>query len=333
MFIKLLKIVSQNMDDKGSEWKVANGRKSGRPKRARPTSKDVILTSTTTTISPTDLEFLAARIRELSQEILSLRFYRDLKSGLKKWLLSNTTSHNEVMEIVAYGIGRPTISTVSQIQLAVLFLLKSDILISDHSVSSYEPSADVSDLKLFELLGIHNLRTNEECRRSVCPSGPTLFFMPHCAHRMYSNVLWANWKYECMRDVAILGNSFDKYSMGLRKEDPSDCVAAVSSSSSFTEEIVLPFPLLKEDDCVEEYFNDSSGTLSFQVQQVYKAFSDTSLMFFLNAAEMNKMGVFESVPPIESSAEATTMWDQELIRADATTVQVTEEEDLIETKS
>ena len=85
--------------------------------------------------------------------------------------------------------------------------------------------------------------------------------------------------------------------------------------------------------CVEEYFDDSSGTLSFQVQQVYKAFSDTSLMFFLNAAEMNKMGVFESVPPIESSAAATTMWDQELIRADATTVQVTEEEDLIETKS
>jgi hypothetical protein len=45
------------------------------------------------------------------------------------------------------------------------------------------------------------------------PSSTTLFYMPHCPMRLYSNLLWANWKPELMLNgrLIILGNSFTAY--------------------------------------------------------------------------------------------------------------------------
>lgn len=59
-------------------------------------------------------------------------------------------------------------------------------------------------------LGCQMIQENEKGKRSCCrppesdqneaqPSGcrrrPTLFFMPHCPRRLYSNLLWANWSH------------------------------------------------------------------------------------------------------------------------------------------
>ena len=41
----------------------------------------------------------------------------------------------------------------------------------------------------------------------------TLFYMPHCPMRLYSNVLWANWSFDLLLDgrIIIFGNSFEAY--------------------------------------------------------------------------------------------------------------------------
>lgn len=72
----------------------------------------------------------------------------------------------------------------------------------------FDPIMGDLEKALLVKLGCDVLVRNEEGKR-CCGSGttaekeassrgdrqtrPTLFFMPHCPQRLYSNVLWANW--------------------------------------------------------------------------------------------------------------------------------------------
>eukprot|EP00290_Baffinella_frigidus_P025245 CAMPEP_0180254038 /NCGR_PEP_ID=MMETSP0987-20121128/39945_1 /TAXON_ID=697907 /ORGANISM="non described non described, Strain CCMP2293" /LENGTH=65 /DNA_ID=CAMNT_0022222995 /DNA_START=18 /DNA_END=211 /DNA_ORIENTATION=+ len=43
----------------------------------------------------------------------------------------------------------------------------------------------------------------------------TLFYMPHCGRRLYSNVLRANWSPLLLAKAPIFGNSFSEYGLRL----------------------------------------------------------------------------------------------------------------------
>jgi hypothetical protein len=152
------------------EWQVASGRKSRRPKRnnkkknTSSTTSQSKNSSTSVTITKEQIDILANEIIQLSEQIVTTNIYHDLFNATKEWL--NTFNESNMVEIVAYGLGSPTQSINSQIQLACLYRLKCDFL-PLQGVVAYDPTSTVGDLDLCIRLGIENLKLNEECRRKV----------------------------------------------------------------------------------------------------------------------------------------------------------------------
>ena len=293
------------------EWQVASGRKSRRPR----VSKNIPSTPTTSTTSLLNLEPIVVRIRKLADSLSHTVFYRKLSHSIEHWLTTLPPDQRSVVAIVAYGIGKTSTSLASQIQLACLVSLLNDFS-PRLGATSYEPAADVNDLAVCARLHITNVTTNEECRHPTT-AGPTLFFMPHCAHRMYSNVLWSNWNVDLITNVCILGNSFSKYGMALRKEDASNCIAALSA---YTTEVQLHDALCSEEENIQVLVHNVT------IEQLYSAFTDTSTMFYAtnDVPDMNKHGIMDNQPPANPLKAATTVWDQEMVRGSASQVETTE---------
>eukprot|EP00903_Cladosiphon_okamuranus_P019278 g17721.t1 len=73
---------------------------------------------------------------------------------------------------------------------------------------------------------------------------PTLFFMPHCPQRLYSNVLWANWSARGLGSIVILGNKLSSYGDRLldarARSDPTN---AILRAGPLLQDIdLLPYP-------------------------------------------------------------------------------------------
>lgn len=80
--------------------------------------------------------------------------------------------------------------------------------------------------------GVEAIQVNEEGKRVVREDGMTLFYMPHCGHVLYNNVLWANWGPGVSR-VCIVGNSFARI---MRQRECSlhhFCASALTPPPSF----------------------------------------------------------------------------------------------------
>jgi len=94
------------------------------------------------------------------------------------------------------------------------------------TAEAYDPLFDRLDTHLLTLLGWHVLPHNEHGKRPALT--PTLFFMPCCHRRLYSNLLRANWSPACLGNVLLVGNSLRSYEeRALASEkgnDESDCV-------------------------------------------------------------------------------------------------------------
>ncbi|KAI9103093.1 hypothetical protein DFS34DRAFT_607431 [Phlyctochytrium arcticum] len=118
-----------------------------------------------------------------------------------------TTVHPKV-EVVVYGLGS-LLSEVSCWQLALL-LEVMDSLKVHCSRWIYDPVMTESDRLAVERLEFQVIAQNEQAARAALV--PTLFYMPHCGHALYNNVLRANWSPAQLESVVIVGNSFDAYS-------------------------------------------------------------------------------------------------------------------------
>ncbi|CAM9467424.1 unnamed protein product [Hapterophycus canaliculatus] len=108
---------------------------------------------------------------------------------------------------------------------------------------------------------------------------PTLFFMPHCPQRLYSNVLWANWSSRALGSIIILGNKISRY----REDRLLDARARHDPTNA----LLRAGPLLRDIDLQVPY-PTSTGTPedkgmwrrdSQKLPRLERAFNDLALSF------------------------------------------------------
>ncbi|GLC44907.1 sensitivity to red-light reduced protein [Pleodorina starrii] len=94
--------------------------------------------------------------------------------------------------LVVYGLGSPHLSRVSRYQLALVLLLRDQVLLGlTSAVQLYDPAFDEVDRLAFQQLGLQVTEVDEGAARPV--SEPTFFYMPHCEVVLYDALLRANW--------------------------------------------------------------------------------------------------------------------------------------------
>ena len=155
------------------------------------------------------------------------------KSGLFLLILESLGKLNvtHLSEVMSLGIGKVCSSPSSLLQLAVASCFQRNqcstvtpvdernteklLSIGDHEVNEigikdirtsftiYDPMFTTKELRVCEALGFKVSTANLKGKHEAA-SGPTLFFMPHCPHRLYINLLWANWNR--LDNLIILGN-------------------------------------------------------------------------------------------------------------------------------
>ncbi|TPX69628.1 hypothetical protein SpCBS45565_g02266 [Spizellomyces sp. 'palustris'] len=155
------------------------------------------------------------------------------------------------VDCVCYGVGSPVRSATSQYQLMLLLLLREVFELAG-SLYIFDPVMTELDKQVVKLLGFTDIERNERGLRPI--KNPTLFYMPHCGHTLYSNVLRSNWTQAKLSGLMIIGNSFEAYSMiqlssALERKAPYLC-----RSLQVLEELPFPHPFLTGD-----VFNNTSA--------------------------------------------------------------------------
>jgi hypothetical protein len=90
------------------------------------------------------------------------------------------------------------------------------------SIVYYEPFIKTIEREILAHFHVKVLDSNEQGKRRIKRNtredssnfeSSTLFYMPHCPMRLYSNVLWANWREDLILNgsIIIFGNSFRAY--------------------------------------------------------------------------------------------------------------------------
>lgn len=150
------------------------------------------------------------------------------KSGLFESIVESLEKSNftQLSEVVSLGIGKVCSSPSSLLQLAMASSLRkyelssiairstdecdrdqkiAKIILGDDRATCtiYDPMFTAKELKVCEALGFAVSAENLKGKHQAV-SGSTLFFMPHCPHRLYINLLWANWNR--LDNLIILGN-------------------------------------------------------------------------------------------------------------------------------
>mmetsp|Transcript_17842 Transcript_17842/g.21983 ORF Transcript_17842/g.21983 Transcript_17842/m.21983 type:complete len:446 (+) Transcript_17842:404-1741(+) len=124
----------------------------------------------------------------------------------------------------------------------------------------------------------------------------TMFFMPHCSLRLYSNVLWSNWGKESLSRILIVGNSFANYETRLTlssDEDEIDNTNCVLLLRKYVKESKLWQSVSRVKSKIQSREDISNGIL-FE-----RAFNDTSMMSFttLLDGEGDHNKLFQKCPP------------------------------------
>ncbi|RUS16457.1 hypothetical protein BC937DRAFT_91178 [Endogone sp. FLAS-F59071] len=134
-------------------------------------------------------------------------------------------------DIVCYGVGSMHHSRNAQFQFALMLLIREALQHCLYAydqvrgkVYMYDPVMTQIDRELLGHYGVELILENEvvfffclnhlpisqqQAKRVV--SEVTLFYMPHCCKRLYSNLMSANWNPDALEKVVVLGNRFGLY--------------------------------------------------------------------------------------------------------------------------
>jgi len=101
---------------------------------------------------------------------------------------------------------------------------------------------------------------NDFGKRRIKGNNKTLFFLPHCPMRLYSNVVWANWDSDLVRNVVLFGNSFLAYDERIvNSEDRNDATNCIFQTIPYVHELPVLLAASNDDKLrnMEQAFNDS----------------------------------------------------------------------------
>ncbi|XP_077996397.1 SRR1-like protein [Glandiceps talaboti] len=171
----------------------------------------------------------------------------------------DTNENFHVIDIICYGLGNFSTCPIARYQLVFLTLLKT-ILQIPGKCYCYDPRSTSQENDILRKMGFVCIEDNEEGKRKI--THPTLFYMVHCGKPLYNNVLWANWNEEQLKNLIIVGNSFDNYKTRLPSRILHQEVAYISRILPYVKE--FPFDV---DSSYSEVFSDTSVHM-FPVERV-----------------------------------------------------------------
>jgi hypothetical protein len=216
-----------------------------------------------------------AEINELCSALQGTMLYAELQEALA------STSDGIFAEMVLYGLGCIASSHNAKYQFACALLLKQQHVAEAGSMSMFDPDLTEACGTVAKHFGCSIISENESGKRSAVSR--TLFFMPHCPMRLYSNLLWANWGSN-LGHLTIVGNSFDSYCDRTVdpaiKKDETNCLFQLEG---ITTELRLALP--KSSD--------------HRLPHLQTAFNDTSIHIFPPSSleRAAEAGLWDLAPP------------------------------------
>lgn len=224
--------------------------------------------------APTDHGNYPDRESKLMQKMLislrkleDSRFYGAFLNQLQAPTIMNSLirvlGFESTMQMVVYGIGSIESYETPRLQLSLAILMKRKFSWIGE-VEVFDPILSTTEIGVLRSLGCSVLSINERGQRQV--SRPTMFFMPHCEVELHNNLLLANWRVNFLKQIALLGNSFEAYerhAAEFKNSVVADSGNHVLAAQRFTKEA-------KIDVVTEDYFG---------------AFHDLSWHFFNPACE------------------------------------------------
>ncbi len=166
------------------------------------------------------------------------------------------------LDLVVYGVGGFERSLPARLQLACALALHRSPRFRGGALHLFDPVLSAVECAAAAQLGFALLAVNEEGKRRI--AAPTVFFMPHCPMRLYSNVLWANWGAAALARLLLVGNSFEAYVDraaldAAARADASNCVLRASAPAAGLRERRLTRTLPPDEaDWLYAAFNDTS---------------------------------------------------------------------------
>lgn len=141
------------------------------------------------------------------KQIDSLQIFETLMNNYTQKETNRDLQSSVKVDIVAYGLGRIWCCHKSQLQLALILLLKEHYsFIGDMYV--FDPVLTDLEYDAMEKFGCVRIKYNEIGRRHAYR--PTIFYMPHCHPILFDNVLRANIEPWSLGWVTVLGNDIKR---------------------------------------------------------------------------------------------------------------------------
>mmetsp|Transcript_412 Transcript_412/g.913 ORF Transcript_412/g.913 Transcript_412/m.913 type:complete len:230 (-) Transcript_412:42-731(-) len=142
----------------------------------------------------------------------------------------------KISRMVCYGIGNFSVSASSLLQISLALLLKD--FLHPPSSSLFDPVMTGAERQAAESLGF---TIPQEDEVGLCTTdSDSLFFMPHCGRRLYSNVLRANWGPGNLSRLVVIGNSFGAYRMRNLSTDVRTSCCVEKLGEEMVVETLLP---------------------------------------------------------------------------------------------
>ncbi|XP_054813464.1 protein SENSITIVITY TO RED LIGHT REDUCED 1-like [Prosopis cineraria] len=168
-------------------------------------------------IVPFRKKILMWRMKRCINKLESSQFYHNFRHQVNTPTISGHFSKflgsDSKAQMVIYGIGNIELEEISRLQLSLAMLMKKDFGWIE-LVEVFDPVISKTESQVMKTLGCSVLSINEHGRREAMK--PTIFFMPHCEIHLYNNLMETNWELSLLRNLVILGNSFEEY----RKRPP-----------------------------------------------------------------------------------------------------------------